>query len=161
MYPCLTTLFPLAASPILVGRLSLGDRYIPQRPQGTEPPSTSCMLPVPKRIDSAAAALALAGPKRTLTRTLPGSTVLFDTSAVTPLANSIRSARSPGSAVCDTIVPGAPNFGSWLKSASKIGRHTSELQSLMRISYAVFCLKKNNKSQIPKLSHEYRLRIKE
>src|SRR3546814_4124781 len=26
--------------------------------------------------------------------------------------------------------------------------HTSELQSLMRISYAVFCLKKKNKSQI-------------
>src|SRR3546814_2275224 len=25
---------------------------------------------------------------------------------------------------------------------SKIGKHTSELQSLMRISYAVFCLKK-------------------
>src|SRR3546814_3214818 len=25
--------------------------------------------------------------------------------------------------------------------------HTSELQSLMRISYAVFCLKKNNKKQ--------------
>src|SRR3546814_4758061 len=26
--------------------------------------------------------------------------------------------------------------------ADQIGRHTSELQSLMRISYAVFCLKK-------------------
>src|SRR3546814_8463957 len=26
--------------------------------------------------------------------------------------------------------------------------HTSELQSLMRISYAVFCLKKNNKADI-------------
>src|SRR3546814_4148627 len=26
----------------------------------------------------------------------------------------------------------------------EIGRHTSELQSLMRISYAVFCLKKKN-----------------
>src|SRR3546814_5490537 len=26
--------------------------------------------------------------------------------------------------------------------------HTSELQSLMRISYAVFCLKKNTKTQI-------------
>src|SRR3546814_2919349 len=26
--------------------------------------------------------------------------------------------------------------------------HTSELQSLMRISYAVFCLKKNTKSQL-------------
>src|SRR3546814_10623240 len=28
--------------------------------------------------------------------------------------------------------------------ATEIGRHTSELQSLMRISYAVFCLKKKN-----------------
>src|SRR3546814_10574560 len=28
--------------------------------------------------------------------------------------------------------------------------HTSELQSLMRISYAVFCLKKKNKKDIPK-----------
>src|SRR3546814_5168252 len=27
--------------------------------------------------------------------------------------------------------------------------HTSELQSLMRISYAVFCLKKKNKKQSP------------
>src|SRR3546814_2226609 len=27
----------------------------------------------------------------------------------------------------------------------QIGRHTSELQSIMRISYAVFCLKKKNK----------------
>src|SRR3546814_1597465 len=29
--------------------------------------------------------------------------------------------------------------------ALQIGRHTSELQSLMRISYAVFCLKKKKK----------------
>src|SRR3546814_2260045 len=28
--------------------------------------------------------------------------------------------------------------------------HTSELQSLMRISYAVFCLKKNKKAQVTK-----------
>src|SRR3546814_9146564 len=28
--------------------------------------------------------------------------------------------------------------------------HTSELQSLMRISYAVFCLKKNNKTTTPR-----------
>src|SRR3546814_10335371 len=36
-------------------------------------------------------------------------------------------------------------------SAPTYGRseeHTSELQSLMRISYAVFCLKKNNKKTI-------------
>src|SRR3546814_2232190 len=30
-------------------------------------------------------------------------------------------------------------------SASRSEEHTSELQSLMRISYAVFCLKKKNK----------------
>src|SRR3546814_7715527 len=29
----------------------------------------------------------------------------------------------------------------------EIGRHTSELQSLMRISYAVFCLKQKTKKQ--------------
>src|SRR3546814_6514952 len=34
-----------------------------------------------------------------------------------------------------------------IKSARRSEEHTSELQSLMRISYAVFCLKKkNNKS---------------
>src|SRR3546814_3621920 len=33
------------------------------------------------------------------------------------------------------------------KQTRKIGRHTSELQSLMRISYAVFCLKKHNPTQ--------------
>src|SRR3546814_3695970 len=31
--------------------------------------------------------------------------------------------------------------------------HTSELQSLMRISYAVFCLKKKNKYNTPKSSY--------
>src|SRR3546814_5061131 len=31
--------------------------------------------------------------------------------------------------------------------------HTSELQSLMRISYAVFCLKKKNNCNIPSLTH--------
>src|SRR3546814_6272059 len=32
-------------------------------------------------------------------------------------------------------------------TTSRSEEHTSELQSLMRISYAVFCLKKKNKSQ--------------
>src|SRR3546814_5306239 len=31
--------------------------------------------------------------------------------------------------------------------------HTSELQSLMRISYAVFCLKKKNKQHIRRYNH--------
>src|SRR3546814_7247000 len=33
----------------------------------------------------------------------------------------------------------------WLQQVARSEAHTSELQSLMRISYAVFCLKKKNK----------------
>src|SRR3546814_8018860 len=33
--------------------------------------------------------------------------------------------------------------------------HTSELQSLMRISYAVFCLKKNTQTQYNKTRHKH------
>src|SRR3546814_8126818 len=36
---------------------------------------------------------------------------------------------------------------------SRSEEHTSELQSLMRISYAVFCLKKKNNKQI--ITHHY------
>src|SRR3546814_5459489 len=48
---------------------------------------------------------------------------------------------------------GQPRFGiaqSMRRTCSNISRseeHTSELQSLMRISYAVFCLKKKNKTK--------------
>src|SRR3546814_7483571 len=38
------------------------------------------------------------------------------------------------------------------RDALRSEEHTSELQSLMRISYAVFCLKKKNKSK-PLISH--------
>src|SRR3546814_7258348 len=34
-----------------------------------------------------------------------------------------------------------------MKDRARSEEHTSELQSLMRISYAVFCLKKNKKTQ--------------
>src|SRR3546814_5507027 len=42
-------------------------------------------------------------------------------------------------------VTGAGGGSSRKVTANQIGEHTSELQSLMRISYAVFCLKKKNK----------------
>src|SRR3546814_5591917 len=35
-------------------------------------------------------------------------------------------------------------LGSWSTWVTRSEEHTSELQSLMRISYAVFCLKKKN-----------------
>src|SRR3546814_5839160 len=40
---------------------------------------------------------------------------------------------------------GAPKIGSRSKFPTRSEEHTSELQSLMRISYAVFCLKKKQK----------------
>src|SRR3546814_8836267 len=43
-----------------------------------------------------------------------------------------------------------PKHGSWLNVAERSEEHTSELQSLMRISYAVFCL--NKKKQPTKRS---------
>src|SRR3546814_5095510 len=36
------------------------------------------------------------------------------------------------------------------RTPTRSEEHTSELQSLMRISYAVFCLKKKNKNQLIK-----------
>src|SRR3546814_8742019 len=41
--------------------------------------------------------------------------------------------------------------GAHLRLRHRSEEHTSELQSLMRISYAVFCLKKNKKETITKL----------
>src|SRR3546814_4403996 len=58
-----------------------------------------------------------------------------------------QAVRQPNPSSSATTFPGVPT-GSTLpsvKNASIVGRseeHTSELQSLMRISYAVFCLKK-------------------
>src|SRR3546814_4151464 len=44
-------------------------------------------------------------------------------------------------------VPRDPQPGCWCRRSEE---HTSELQSLMRISYAVFCLKKKNTTYIIK-----------
>src|SRR3546814_2943574 len=52
--------------------------------------------------------------------------------------------REPGCSMCLAMNPDKPAPGE--RSAStRSEEHTSELQSLMRISYAVFCLKKNKK----------------
>src|SRR3546814_1417588 len=68
--------------------------------------------------------------------------------------------------VCEKYAdkPGFASFGTQLsygeierlsrQFASRSEEHTSELQSLMRISYAVFCLKKKNK-KINKLNTDH------
>src|SRR3546814_5432930 len=53
-------------------------------------------------------------------------------------APSMTAGSSPSSAPCPTLPSDAHSCGTCRRSEE----HTSELQSLMRISYAVFCLKK-------------------
>src|SRR3546814_6492938 len=45
-----------------------------------------------------------------------------------------------------------------LSGTNRSEEHTSELQSLMRISYAVFCLKKKNNNNNTKANHTTRSR---
>src|SRR3546814_2730866 len=74
-------------------------------------------------------------PYTTLFRSPPRSTRTSTSDAVNwPSRNSGTTARSV------TIGPPSPNEIAVVRSEE----HTSELQSLMRISYAVFCLKKKN-----------------
>src|SRR3546814_10033574 len=61
--------------------------------------------------------------------------------------------RSFGGTVVENSYVASQKFNGWLAQARAQRRlgwrrseeHTSELQSLMRISYAVFCLKKKNR----------------
>src|SRR3546814_1067893 len=45
------------------------------------------------------------------------------------------------------LLEGARSCGLHCSTMARSEEHTSELQSLMRISYAVFCLKKNKKQE--------------
>src|SRR3546814_5498159 len=86
------------------------------------------------------------------------------TDTLFPYTTLFRSAGISHDEVCDRAVGGRPSaaaagvhtdYGEWaatrrrtFKAAQGEPRseeHTSELQSLMRISYAVFCLKKKKK----------------
>src|SRR3546814_6466936 len=81
-------------------------------------------------------------PRSTRTDTLFPYTTLFRSRGP-----AIPSARTPFNAVFASMGT-ASTRPAVVPSRISLGRseeHTSELQSLMRISYAVFCLKKKNK----------------
>src|SRR3546814_5357911 len=87
-------------------------------------------------------------PSSTRTDTLFPYTTLFR-SCRAPAAGRrrIRDVPVPGRHPDRTIgARGAPGGGS--RAGRRSEEHTSELQSLMRISYAVFCLKKKNIQQL-------------
>src|SRR3546814_2274031 len=56
-------------------------------------------------------------------------------------------ASSPGA--CQPLPTSERGDGKWKGRRTRSEEHTSELQSLMRISYAVFCLKKKKKIKTP------------
>src|SRR3546814_11527939 len=74
-------------------------------------------------------------PRSTRTDTLFPYTTLFRSPARTPCASRLPSSRTSAA----SAGPG--------RSRRRSEEHTSELQSLMRISYAVFCLKKKKNQQ--------------
>src|SRR3546814_2023565 len=94
-------------------------------------------------------------PRSNRTDTLFPSTTLFRSDAAQvdiqlyPAANVTvgeNNAISFADTNQDNIAdPGTPGATITVVNGVKSEEHTSELQSLMRISYAVFCLKKKNK----------------
>src|SRR3546814_10092411 len=94
-------------------------------------------------------------PRSTRTDTLFPYTTLFRSLLVlVPKYFSARFARQ--TEVADTTGRHRP-----LEDQQRSEEHTSELQSLMRISYAVFCLKKKKKStQLTKKDATYKNRLK-
>src|SRR3546814_7641400 len=78
-------------------------------------------------------------PRSTRTDTLFPYTTLFRSSAASSFSFSCWT-RSTSIAVRDMLAALAAPCA----CAARSEEHTSELQSLMRISYAVFCLKKTN-----------------
>src|SRR3546814_16774828 len=95
-------------------------------------------------------------PRATRTNTLFPYTTLFRSRFANALVHlSCSPAEATWKAGVDALAFGATKNGAMAAEAaiffrpelSRSEEHTSELQSLMRISYAVFCLKKKNKTK--------------
>src|SRR3546814_4134196 len=81
-------------------------------------------------------------PRSTRTDTLFPYTTLFRSRPTPP---STLTAGAPARRPSSATWPGARPTPKRPRCSGRSEEHTSELQSLMRISYAVFCLKKKNK----------------
>src|SRR3546814_4991799 len=91
-------------------------------------------------------------PYTTLFRSLPVVTSTNQGRATTeirvPVSDTAIAASTPASGRKD-LLPDMPSAfeGSPVMVSGRSEEHTSELQSLMRISYAVFCVKKTNTNE--------------
>src|SRR3546814_10002169 len=81
-------------------------------------------------------------------------TLLGLSAGLAPAPRLLWNASQSAPAGLYRIDPGAaPVVGDWVAIAPRSEEHTSELQSLMRISYAVFCLKKKTNKHNKHLQH--------
>src|SRR3546814_1893498 len=100
-------------------------------------------------------------PRSTRTDTLFPYTTLFRSLRAAALSAAGRRRRA---APADGRLrsPSAPGFGppGYSRRQARSEEHTSELQSLMRISYAVFCLKKKKKDKSTSTISQLRSRNK-
>src|SRR3546814_21076555 len=91
-------------------------------------------------------------PRSTRTDTLFPYTTLFRSQRAAEIGgiNALRLGATGPSQRCPCFGLGVPltvlSYSSW-QAGIRSEEHTSELQSLMRISYAVFCLKKKNNNK--------------
>src|SRR3546814_4498833 len=97
-------------------------------------------------------------PRSTRTDTLFPYTTLFRSPMISDNSDVICDCRARLYCMeSDLIMSPAFSVAAFMATRRAICRseeHTSELQSLMRISYAVFCLKKKNK---PIITHDQRI----
>src|SRR3546814_4215046 len=90
-------------------------------------------------------------PRSTRTDTLFPFTTLFRSRSRNPAPGSKVAPDRRKTIFCVACGRQIAAVDNWLTDRSE--EHTSELQSLMRISYAVFCLKKKTKYVIATLIH--------
>src|SRR3546814_2446479 len=102
----------------------------------------TCALPISCTASIATSAFGLSGLNAVILRRLPSSIAFCPNCCACPS----EPATPVESHVANAVMIASPcSLPRRLPRRSE--EHTSELQSLMRISYAVFCLKKKNKEQ--------------
>src|SRR3546814_6610647 len=89
---------------------------------------------------------------------LSGSSCVSMNTAAQPTATAARASIGTKRRSPPLLVPLPPGcWTEWVRSEE----HTSELQSLMRISYAVFCLKKKQKTNKHHQQHNTTINTKQ
>src|SRR3546814_7778989 len=92
-------------------------------------------------------------PRSTRTDTLFPYTTLFRSPLPGDLGRPILNSGNPAPGMPAGTDPEQQRIA---QEQERSEEHTSELQSLMRISYAVFCLKKKQQKRTNKASHQCR-----